>query len=69
MVGTFILLVLIPALLIISNKSKIGIVKLYTGESISPELVEPANPEKQGYFWLYASVLILVFLIIRILMM
>ena len=69
MVGTFILLVLIPALLIISNKSKTGIVKIYSGESISPELVEPAHPEKKGYFWLYASVLILIILILRALMM
>jgi len=69
LVGTFILLVLIPALLVISNKSKTGIVKLYTGESIKPELVEPAHPEKQGHFWLYASVLILIILILRALMM
>lgn len=69
LVGTFILLVLIPALLIISNKSKTGLIKLYTGESIQPELVEPAHPEKQGYFWLYASILILIILILRVLMM
>ena len=64
LVGTFILLVLIPALLIISNKSKTGMVKLYTGESIAPELVEPAHPEKQGYFWLYFSILIAIVLIL-----
>jgi multidrug efflux pump subunit AcrB len=69
LVGTFILLVLIPALLIISNKTKTGLVKLYTGESISPELVEPAHPEKQGYFWLYTSILVLIFLIIRVAML
>ncbi|MEM9544317.1 MAG: efflux RND transporter permease subunit [Bacteroidota bacterium] len=69
LVGTFILLVLIPALLIISNKSKTGLVRLYTGESIAPETIEPAYPDKKGYFWLYASVLILIILLIRVLMM
>lgn len=69
LVGTFILLVLIPALLIISNKTKTGLVKIYTGESIKPELVEPAHPDKKGYFWLYSSVIILIFLILRALMM
>lgn len=69
LVGTFILLVLIPALLVISNKTKTGLVKIYTGESIAPELVEPANPNKQGYFWLYATVLIVIFLMLRLLMM
>ena len=69
LVGTFILLVLIPALLNISNKSKTGLVKLYTGESIQPELVEPANPEKQGYFWLYAAVILLIILLLRVMAM
>lgn len=67
LVGTFILLVLIPALLVISNKSKVGLVKLYTGESVDPRSVEPANPDKKGYFWLYASVLILIYLVIKVL--
>jgi multidrug efflux pump subunit AcrB len=66
MVGTFILLVLIPALLVISNKSKVGLVKLYTGESVDPRSVEPANPDKKGYFWLYASVILLIYLLIRV---
>ncbi len=64
LLGTFILLVLIPALLIISNKSKTGLVKIYTGEPIAPESVEPANPDKQGYFWLYAAVLLLIILLL-----
>lgn len=64
LVGTFILLVLIPALLIISNKSKVGLVKLYTGESIAPEMVEPANPAKQGHFWLYFAVIVIIFLLL-----
>ncbi len=66
LIGTFILLVLIPALLVISNKSKVGLASLYTGEKIDPRSVEPANPNKQGYFWLYASVLVLIFLIIKV---
>jgi len=67
LVGTFILLVLIPALLMISNKSKVGLVKIYTGEPVQPELLEPAHQQKQGYFWLYASVLILIYLLLRVL--
>ena len=66
LVGTFILLVLIPALLVISNKSKVGLAKLYTGEYVDPRSVEPANPDKKGHFWLYASVLVLIYLIIKV---
>ncbi len=69
LVGTFILLVLIPALLVISNKSKTGIVKIYLGKSITPELVEPAHPRQVGFFKLYAFVLILIVLLIRMLTM
>ena len=69
LVGTFILLVLIPALLVISNKSKTGLVRIYTGEKIAPELVEPAHEKKQGYFWLYLSVLVFIILLLRFLMM
>jgi len=69
MVGTFILLVLIPALLIISNKTKTGILKIYTGESIQPELVEPANPEKQGHFWLYFFSMKVIVLFLVVLLM
>lgn len=65
LVGTFILLVLIPALLMITNKSKVGLVELYTGESIQRELVEPAHPAKQGHFWLYLAVLVLIILLLR----
>ncbi|MDF1695390.1 MAG: efflux RND transporter permease subunit [Saprospiraceae bacterium] len=68
LVGTFILLVLIPALLVISNKSKTGLVKIYTGESVAPELVEPAHPEKQGYFWLYLSIMVLIYLVLKVMM-
>jgi len=66
LVGTFILLVLIPALLIITNKSKVGLVKIYTGEHIKPRSLEPSNPQKKGYFWLYASVLIIIYLIYKV---
>ncbi|MFT6782129.1 MAG: multidrug efflux pump subunit AcrB [Saprospiraceae bacterium] len=66
MVGTFILLVLIPALLVISNKSKVGLAKLYTGEDVDPRSVEPANPDKKGFFWLYLAVIIIIILIMFI---
>lgn len=69
LVGTFILLVLIPALLMISNKSKAGIVRIYTGERVERELLEPAHPGRRGYFGLYFSVLVLIFILIRVLMM
>lgn len=64
LVGTFILLVLIPALLMITNKTKTGIVRVYTGEKIQKELVEPAHPQKEGHFFLYLGVLILIVVII-----
>lgn len=69
LVGTFILLVLIPALLMITNKSKLGLAQLYTGETIDREILEPAHPEKRGFFWLYLGVLVLVILVLRLLML
>lgn len=66
LVGTFILLVLIPALLMISNRSKVSIASIYTGEQVSRESVEPAHPEKVGHFWLYLGVLILIFLVLAL---
>jgi len=68
LVGTFILLVLIPALLMISNKAKTGIVHLYTGERPTPELLEASHPQRQGYFGLYFGVLVLIIILLQILM-
>ena len=68
LVGTFILLVLIPALLIISNKTKTGIVRIYSGEPIAPELVEPAHPKKEGHFFLYLFSMKLIILFLLVLM-
>jgi multidrug efflux pump subunit AcrB len=69
LVGTFILLVLIPALLMITNKSKLGLAQMYTGETIPREVIEPSHPQKRGFFWLYLSVVIVIVLIIRLLML
>ena len=68
LVGIFILLVLIPALLMISSKAKTGIVHLYTGERPVPELLEAANTNRQGYFILYFGVLVLIIILLQILM-
>jgi len=53
LIGTFILLVLIPALLMISNRIKRTAMSLYEGESITAEIVEPASPDRKSYFLLY----------------
>ncbi len=66
LVGTFILLVLIPALLMISSKAKSGIVHLYTGNKPTPELLEASHPQRQGYFGLYFGVLVLLIIIFQL---
>lgn len=53
LIGTFILLVLIPALLMISNRIKRTAMTIYEGEAISAEMVEPASPDRKSYFLLY----------------
>ncbi len=53
MVGTFILLVLIPALLMISNRIKRTAVSFYEGEYLSAEIIEPATEGRKNYFLLY----------------
>jgi len=53
LIGTFILLVLIPALLMISNRIKRTAMSIYEGESISAEIVEPASADRKSYFFLY----------------
>jgi len=72
MVGTFILLVLIPALLMISNRVKRTTMSFYEGQILSAEIVEPANSERKGNFPLYFVVALLIialfgFLVISIL--
>lgn len=53
LIGTFILLVLIPALLMISNRIKRTAMSFYEGEALSAEIIEPAHQEKKSYFLLY----------------
>lgn len=51
--GTFVLLVLIPALLMIANRIKRTAVHLYTGEKVSREFVEPASANRESNFLVY----------------
>jgi multidrug efflux pump subunit AcrB len=51
--GTFVLLVLIPALLMITNRIKRTAIHLYTGEKVSREYVEPATPNRESNFLIY----------------
>ncbi|MFT7588095.1 MAG: multidrug efflux pump subunit AcrB [Limisphaerales bacterium] len=48
-VGTFILLVLIPALLTLSNQIKLAGLNLWTGTKNDPISVEPANPAREQH--------------------
>ena len=54
MVGTFILLVLIPALLMVTNRIKVFALSFYEGEPVTPEWVEPAHKQRKPHFALYA---------------
>ena len=51
--GTFFLLVLIPALLMITNRIKRTAIHLYTGEKVSRESVEPSHPDRESNFLVY----------------
>jgi multidrug efflux pump subunit AcrB len=51
--GTFVLLVLIPALLMISNRIKRTAIYIYGGDKVSREFVEPANPKRESHFLVY----------------
>ncbi len=53
MVATFILLVLIPALLVIVNRIKTTSLSFWEGEKILPEAVEPGNANKTGSIPVY----------------
>jgi multidrug efflux pump subunit AcrB len=72
LVGTFILLVLIPALLMITNRVKRTAMSFYEGEKIAAEIVEPAHNHRKSYFALYllAGLLAVVafVMVVRILM-
>ncbi|MEO0897224.1 MAG: efflux RND transporter permease subunit [Bacteroidota bacterium] len=48
-VATLLILVMLPALLLISNAIKTGLVKLYTGEDINRTTVEPAYEGEHSY--------------------
>lgn len=51
--GTFVLLVLIPALLMITNRIKRTAMYIYEGEKVSRESVEPSYPERKSSFLVY----------------
>ena len=51
--GTFFLLALIPALLMITNRIKRTAIHLYTGEKVSRESVEPSHPDSESNFLVY----------------
>ncbi len=53
MIGTFILLVLIPALLVIVNRIKRTALSIWEGETVPKEMVEPASPTRRQNIPLY----------------
>jgi multidrug efflux pump subunit AcrB len=59
MVGTFILLVLIPALLVIASRIRLFTTQLWTGQQLNPTMVEPSYPQRQ-HAW---GLTLLIFLI------
>lgn len=73
MVGTFILLVLIPALLMVTNRIKVFALSFYEGEPVIPEWVEPAHAKRKPHFALYAvfgfGALAIFMALIRVLML
>jgi multidrug efflux pump subunit AcrB len=69
MVGTFITLILLPVLLLVTNKYKAWVLSLWEGRSISPDEVEPAYPHRHGHFWLWSGSLVLIFIAFQILRM
>ncbi len=46
MIATFVLLVLLPALLSIANNVRLFTTSIWTGENLAPEMVEPAYPNR-----------------------
>lgn len=53
LIGTFILLVLIPALLMIVSRIRRTAMHAYSGEKLSGYAVEPANPNRQSNFFVF----------------
>ncbi len=51
--GTFILLVLVPAFLMITNRIKRSAMQIFEGEKLDRELVEPAYPDRKSNFLVY----------------
>lgn len=72
LIGTFILLVLVPALLVITNRIKKTSMSFYEGEDVAAEFVEPAHSHRKSYFALYflAGLLVVIafVIVVRILM-
>lgn len=68
MVGTFILLVLTPALLVIANRIKRTALSVWEGERVGALLVEPAAPGRVGNMPLYliAAIITLIAFIIYV---
>lgn len=61
LIVTVIILALIPALLVVSNAIKVGIISFWEGQAIRPEEAEPAFPNRRSYHLLTtASALIAV---------
>jgi len=69
MVGTFILLVLIPALLMISNRVKRTAMSFYEGEYLSAEIIEPAFEGRKNYFFLYVISALFMIIVFGLLVM
>jgi len=64
MITTFILLIMIPSLMVVSNTIKLTTTQLWTGETFTPTQVEPAYPNRK-HPWLLtllASLLALAFM-------
>jgi len=59
MVGTFILLILIPALMVIASRIRLFTTQLWTGETLTAEMVEPSYHGRQ-HSWMLTLFLFLV---------
>ena len=63
-VATFMTLILIPVLLILSNAYKSWISRLWLGHALQPEEVEPAYPNRHGMFFVWLGGLLLPILLL-----
>lgn len=72
--GTFILLALIPALIVMANKIQLTATTLWTGKELTPAMVEPAYPDRERNLLLtvvfalltLASIGVLVFMVLQV---